>query len=138
MKNVCITCIALVLLAGCGMSDNEVKESVGTAAVKVKKGVDYTQEQMRNTYNSAYSQGRALAKTAGEKLSDAVLKAKVLTGFKLLKDLDASNVTVASKNGVVFLSGTVPTQLDRMKVEGIAYGVTGDSKKVQSTLNVKQ
>ena len=119
------------------MSDNEVKESVGNAAVKVKKGAEYSQEQMRNTYNSAFEQGRKLSKEAGEKLSDGVLKAKVLAGFKLVNGLDSSNVLVVTKNGMIFLSGFVPTQLDRMKAEGVAYGVAGDAKKVQSTLTIK-
>ena len=129
--------ICLLSAAGCGLSDNEVKEATGNAAVKVKRGAENTADQLRNTYNAAHAEGRKLAKSAGEKFSDGVLKAKVLAGFKLIKGLDAKNVTVTTRDGVVFLAGSVPTQLDRMKAEGLAYGVTGDGRKVQSTLTVK-
>jgi osmotically-inducible protein OsmY len=123
-------------VTGCKMSDQDVKEAAGNAAVKAKHAAQFTQEQIRNGYNSALEQGRKLAKELGEKADDALIRTKILAGFKLISGLDASNVTVEVKNKVVTLEGTVPTLLDQMKVEGIAYGVTGDAKRVRSLIRV--
>lgn len=130
------------------MSDQEVRDKTGDAAVAakhaaetagdaVKKAAETASEKLKAGYDQAAEQGRAVMKDAGAKLSDAALQAKVLAGFKLVAGLDASNVEVEVREGKVYLSGTVPTQLDKWKAEGVAFGVTGDNSKFESTIEVK-
>ena len=92
---------------------------------------------MKEAYDAASVKGKEMAAKAGETLSDESLKLKILAGFKLITGLDASNVSLDVDKGTVSLTGTVPTDLDKMKVEGVAFGVTGDSSKVRSTVSVK-
>ena len=136
MRILILGAIACVLAAGCGKSDSEVKEAAGNAAVNVKHAAENTGAKIKEAYDQAAIKGKELAGEASKTWSDGVLKTKVITGFKVVKDLDSSHISVDAKDGVVYLSGTVPTELDKAKAEGVAYGVTGDQTKVQSTLTV--
>ncbi len=120
------------------MSDAEVHKKSGDAAVAIKRVADGVGSAAKSAYDDAAKKSREAMKEAEKDLSDAALKAKVQAGFKLIAGLDASNVSVEAKEGKVFLKGTVPTQLDKMKVEGVAYGVTGDSKNYVSEVTVKK
>ena len=129
--------VLVVAVAGCGMSDQELRDKTGDAAVAVKHAAETAGYKLKGAYNDAAEKGRAAMKDAGAKLSDEALKAKVEAGFGLVAGLEAKNITVDAKDGKVFLSGRVPTQLDKMKAEGVAYGVTGDQSKFESTIEVK-
>ena len=122
---------------GCGMSDQELKDRTGNAAVSVKHAAEGASGKMKEAYDSAAAKGKEAMDTAGAKLSDAALKGKVLAGFKLVAGLEAKDIEVEAREGKVYLSGSVPTQLDKMKAEGVAFGVTGDKSKYESTISVK-
>lgn len=141
------------------MSDEEVRQKSGDAAVaakraaeqagdklkegaaivgeKAKEGAAAMSEMGKRAYDDAAAKGRQAMDEAGGALSDAALKAKMAAGFKLVAGLDASGVTVDARQGKVYLSGTVPTLMDKMKAEGVAYGVTGDTTKFESKIEVK-
>lgn len=127
----------LVALAGCGMSDRELHDRTGDAAVAVKKAAEGAGDKMKSAYDEAAAKGKVALGTAGEKLSDVALKAKVHAGFKLVAGLEADQIEVEVRDQVVYLKGTVPTELDKMKAEGVAFGVTGDRAKFVSELQVK-
>jgi osmotically-inducible protein OsmY len=129
--------VALCVL-GCGLSEEQVREKAGDVAVSAKKAADVAQDSLSQAYDSAVAKGQTLAKQAGEIWDDNVLRAKVLTGFKLVKDLRTDDVTVEVKNGLVYLSGSVPTAKDKMIVEGIVYGITGDLSKLKSSVVVAE
>lgn len=129
--------VVILLAAGCGMSDQEVRDRTGDAAVAVKRAAEGAGAKAKEAYDSAAVKGREAMKDAGAKLSDATLKAKVIAGFGLVAGLDASKVDVDVRGGKVFLSGAVPTQLDKMKAEGVAYGVTGSTSLYESTITVQ-
>ncbi len=135
-KPIAIVCFALFCM-GCGMSDDQLRQKTGDAAVSVKRAAQTASDSLKGAYDDAAQKGREAMKGAGEKLSDAALRAKVLAGFSLLADLNAKDVKVEARGGKVYLSGTVPTQIDKMKVEGVAYGVTGDPSKYESTVQVQ-
>lgn len=130
--------VSAVLIAGCGMSDDEVRQRTGDAAVAVKHAADKAGESMKSAYEDAAAKGREAMGQAGEQLSDVALKAKVMAGFKLVAGLDARDVKVEVVDHKVVLSGTVPTPMDKMKAEGVAYGVTGDATKYSSTIEVRE
>lgn len=122
---------------GCGMSDQDLHDRTGRAAVSVKQAAEGASNQMKAAYDSAAMKGKEAMDTAGAKLSDAALRGKVLAGFKLVAGLEAKDIEVEAKEGKIYLSGSVPTQLDKMKAEGVAFGVTGARSKYESTIVVK-
>lgn len=123
-------------VVGCNLSEEQVREKAGDVAVSAKRVADTAQDSLSQAYDSAVEKGRTLTKQAGEVWDDGVLRAKIFTGFKLVKDLNTENVQVEVKNGVVYLKGSVPTSKDKMIVEGIVYGITGDLSKLKSSVVV--
>ena len=119
------------------MSEDELRQKTGDAAVSVKRAAEGAGEAAKKADEDAATQGRQAMKNAEADLSDAALKAKVLAGFKLVAGLNAEDIKVEVESGKVMLSGTVPTHMDKMKAEGVAYGVTGDAAKYESTISVK-
>jgi osmotically-inducible protein OsmY len=124
-------------LFGCGMSDQELHDRTGDAAVAAKRAAEGAGDTMKSAYDSAAAKGKEALGQAGEKLSDVALRAKVLAGFKLVAGLEADQIEVEVRDQVVYLKGAVPTELDKMKAEGVAFGVTGDRSKFVSELQVK-
>jgi osmotically-inducible protein OsmY len=128
--------VLCAICAGCATDDVGRQEAANRAADVAEQQAQKMSERLRSAYDGAYAQGRKIAAEIGDKASDQVLKAKMLAAFKLIKPLDSSHVKVHVENGVIHLDGTVKTEQERMMAEGLAYGVTGDGKKVQSTLTV--
>ncbi len=132
-----MVCLAIF---GCNMTDDEVRQKAGDIAVGTKKAVESASESLKNAYDEGVEMGKQVALSAQEKVGtavdDAVLLGKIKAGFNLVKGLDARNITIKVDKGTVILAGTVPTELDKMKAEGVAYGVTGDLSKVKSELEV--
>lgn len=119
------------------MSDEEVRQRTGDAAVSVKHAAEEASATMKGAYDDAAAKGKeAMADAQGE-LGDAALRAKVLAGFNLVAGLKAEQIEVEAKEGKLYLTGTVPTPMDKMKAEGVAYGVTGDASKFESKIEVK-
>lgn len=128
--------LLLTLVLGCGMSEAERERAANRAAVEAEEQAESLREQFRSVYDKAYDEGRRLAGELGEKATDEATRAKLLAAYALMEDLDTSRMKVSVEGGVVHLDGTVPTEPQRMKAEGLAYGVTGDGKRVRSTLTV--
>lgn len=135
-KAIAILAVALGCV-GCGMSDEDVRQKTGDAAVSAKHAAESAGDKLKMAYDEAAAKGKEAMKDAGAKLSDVALRGKVEAGFALVAGLDARDVEVEVRAGKVYLSGTVPTQLDKMKAEGVAYGVTGDTAKFESTITVR-
>lgn len=129
---------SLIVVVGCGLSEAEVREGAGDAAVSAKRFLEGASQSAKDAFNRAAEKGKELKTTAEEKLDDALLRGKVIAGFNLVKGLDASGITVDARDGTVTLTGTVPTELDRMKATGVAYGVTGSMDRVVSKLEVRK
>lgn len=125
-----------ILCIGCGSDEVDRQEAANRAAEVAQEQAQKMSERLRGAYDDAYAQGRKIAAEIGDKASDQVLKAKVLAAFKLIKPLDSSKIDVRVEKGIIHLDGSVKTEQERMMAEGLAYGVTGDGKRVQSTLTV--
>lgn len=128
--------VVVSFLAGCGMPDQEVRDKAGDAAIAVKRAAENAGDAAKKAYDDAAAKGQVAMKDAGAKLSDAALKGKVLAGFELVNGLNAKEIEVSVSGGVVSLSGTVGSDMDKLKAEGVAYGVTGDRSKVVSKIVV--
>jgi hyperosmotically inducible protein len=120
--------LGLALTVGCKMSEDEVREKAGDAAVAGKRALDTAGEASKQAYDQAVEKTKELAAKAGEVIDDTTLRGKVLAGFRLIKDLDTSNVQVEVKDGFVTATGTVKTERERMMVEGVLYGIAGTGK----------
>jgi osmotically-inducible protein OsmY len=131
-----VVAAALCCIFGCGSNEVDRQQAANRAAEVATEQAQKMSEKLRGAYDQAYEKGRQIAAEVGEKASDEVLKAKVIAAFKLIKPLDSSKIKVRVEEGVIYLDGTVKTEQERMMAEGLAYGVTGDGKKVQSTLTV--
>lgn len=138
MRNGILTLGLLAVAVGCNMSDDELRKRTGDAAVSVKHAAEGASEKMKGAYDDAAAKGREAMKDAQGKLSDTALKAKVVAGFNLVAGLKAEKIDVEVREGKVYLTGTVPTAIDKMKAEGVAYGVTGDTAKFESKIEVKE
>jgi len=128
--------IGLICAVGCGSSEERKQRLADAAVAKAEKQAKVMSDRLRSAYDDAYGKGREIAKELGDKASDQVLKAKVLGAFKLMSALDSSKVMVKVEKGVIYLDGTLKTEQERMMAEGLAYGIVGDGKRVQSTLTV--
>lgn len=128
--------LALVIIGGCSPGAEQKQQIADEAVAKAEEQAKVLSDKLRGSYDEAYEQGRKIASDIGAKASDEVMKAKVLAAFKLMKPLDRSSVKVRVEDGVIYLDGNVKTEQERMMAEGLAYGVTGDGKKVRSTLTV--
>lgn len=128
--------VALIGLVGCSPRDEDKQRMADAAVAKAEEQAKAMSQKLRGAYDDAYAKGREIAAEIGEKASDQVLKAKVLAAFELIKPLDSSKVEVRVEKGVIYLDGTLKTEQERMMAEGLAYGIVGDGKRVQSTLTV--
>ena len=137
MRTGAASLIALfILVAGCGSGEVERQQAANRAAEVATEQAQKMGDRLRGAYDEAYAQGRKIAAEIGDKASDQVLKAKVLAAFKLIEPLDSSKIKVRVEKGIIYLDGSVKTEQERMMAEGLAYGVTGDGKRVRSTLTV--
>jgi len=78
----------------------------------------------------------AFAETAGQKVDDATIVAKVKSKLLASKDVSGMAVDVDAKDGVVTLSGTADTKAERSKAAQIAKS-TGGVARVDNHIVVK-
>ncbi|KAA0225449.1 MAG: hypothetical protein AKCLJLPJ_01766 [Fimbriimonadales bacterium] len=127
----------LVLTSACSVSEDELREKAGDAAVSAKRALDTAGDSAKKAFDSAAEQTKQLAAKAGEKLSDTVLREKILAGFRLVAGLEHERIEVIVEKGHVTLKGTVPTQIDKMKALGVAFGVVGTMEHITDEIEVK-
>src|ERR1051325_10540157 len=90
------------LCIGCGMSDQDIRQRTGDAAVAVKHAAETAGDKLKGAYSDAAEKGKEAMKNAGDKLGDEALKAKVNAGFGLVAGLDAKNINVDVRQGKVY------------------------------------
>ena len=97
-----------------------------TAAQKAESGAERTGEKLESA-----------AEKTGEFLSDSALTAKVKTALIAEKDLKSMAINVDTKDGVVTLTGELPTAASVTQAETATKNVKG-VKAVQNQLTVKK
>ena len=137
----------LLALGGCDRTDNRVSAEQATrkaveatktmgasAAVELKEA---SAKAAAVTEKAVDAAGEVTAKVADQlRLDDALIAAKVTTGLAADKHLSALKIKVASRNGVVTLSGPAPSEAARARAEEIARNVQGVTS-VTNQLNVQ-
>jgi hyperosmotically inducible protein len=82
------------------------------------------------------TQGKTAVDRIGKEISDTWITTKVQAIFFLDRDVKGTQIDVATKNGVVTLTGTVPSEAARQKAVGDAKSVDG-VKQVVDKLTVR-
>ena len=106
------TLLGLFTLAGCSQesADSEADEAMASAQQTAEKMGDAAQAQMNE---------------AGEYLGDAAITAKVKTALFDNGGLNSANVSVETRDGVVYLSGTLANDNEIETAGQLAEGVDG-------------
>lgn len=102
----------LFTIVGCSQesADSKTKEAMQSAEETAEKMGDAAEEQMQQ---------------AGDYLSDATITTKVKTALFDNGGLNSANVSVETRDGTVYLSGTLPTDADVETAGQLAEGVDG-------------
>jgi hyperosmotically inducible protein len=132
------------------LRDNRVTVSVDEGIVKLDGKVDNAGEKSRATRlamsagakriennleleaasktsgNDLETKAKAAAHEVGKQVSDTWITSKVKTEIALDKGLKGSDISVdTNQNGVVTLTGTVPTETERQRAITVTHAVTG-------------
>lgn len=75
--------------------------------------------------DAAEENARAALDSFGKEVSDSWITTKVRSSIFFSSGIDSSDITVATKNGTVTLSGSVPKKLQREFAEETARDITG-------------
>lgn len=126
-----------ILISACNVSEEELREKAGDAAVSAKRALDTAGDSAKKAFDSAAEQTKQLAAKTGETLSDTVLREKILAGFRLVAGLQHEGIEVIVEKGHVTLRGSVPTPIDKMKALGVAFGVVGTMEHISDEIEVK-
>jgi hyperosmotically inducible periplasmic protein len=143
---VALSSLAMLLALGaCNRAgdDRTVGQRVDSGVSKTQRaGADAKRDAKDATASASASADkaandtRAMGASAGGKVDDASITAKVNAGLAKDKDLSAVKIDVDTKDGVVTLSGPAPTATAKEKAAEIARTVKGVSS-VNNQLTVK-
>lgn len=110
--------------------------SLVLAAPAFAEGETTTGQKIENAAEKTGDKMESAADKTGDFLSDSALTAKVKSALIAEKDLKSMAINVDSKDGVVTLSGELPTAASVAQAESAAKAVKG-VKAVHNDLRVK-
>lgn len=142
--------VALALaLSACGKQDDgktagqqldsaiaKTEEAAARAKAKAESEMASAGAAMKSATQSAEASGKDIAAKAGEKIDDLTITTAVTTGLAKDPDLSVLKINVDTRNGVVTLNGSAPTETARDKAATLAKAVKGVSS-VDNKLVVK-
>jgi osmotically-inducible protein OsmY len=126
--------------AGRDVKDS-AKQGVHAAGSKLDEAGQASREGSENASTgvmgaAADARGKAYSPASGEtKIDDTKLTAMVLTGLKADKELNPLRIDVDTRDGVVTLSGSVPSAAAKARASEIAQNVK-DVKSVNNQLTL--
>ena len=107
----------------------DTTNSARDTAHDAKENAKQTGRDVKNTTKNA-------AHDTGEMMSDAAITTKVKASLLTEKNLKSLGINVDTNNGVVTLTGTVPSATEVKQAEDVARGVKG-VKEVKNELHLK-
>ncbi len=126
--------LALSAVAVFGLSACD-KNDTAAMSQKVDNAVAKTEEKAKELGRDAKDATANASANVKEAVSDASITAAVSTGIVKDSELSATRINVDTKDGVVTLTGPVPSNSAREKAETIAKGTSGVSS-VKNQLTV--
>ncbi|MGV2292523.1 BON domain-containing protein [Trinickia sp. YCB016] len=96
-----------------------------TDFIKAACGVACVAFALNATAQTNGSAPAASAETMGQHLDDGTITTKVKADLLTAKNVKSTHVHVQTRQGIVWLSGTVPTVKDKAAAAEVAQNVTG-------------
>lgn len=90
-----------------------------------------------NTVRSYAENANSYTKASGQYLSDSAITTRVKAALLADRNISSISISVATKNGIVTLTGSVASKFERYKANKIAKNVNG-VKKVMNYLVIKK
>ena len=118
-----------------GRLDDRAAATSGQVAREADRKIDEAQKKADEKTDSAQKKGSDAAQSAGDATKDAALTAAVKTKFLADTKISGLKIDVDTQNGVVTLSGTVPTAAERTRAVNTAKETDG-VKSVVNNLKV--
>lgn len=107
------------------------------ASLSLAAGV--SAQTMASSGASATESASALtgsSESLGQHISDGTVTTKVKAALMTAKDVKSTHIHVKTRRGIVWLTGSVPTDDDKTRAEQVAAGVTG-VHEVKNRLKIK-
>ena len=133
--------LAAFALAGCGQhsDDQTVGQKLDSAVERTSKAAHEAKDDARTAVMGAAAEAKdkmsSAADKAGNKADDARISSSVKAGLAAEKEVSAARIDVDTQDGVVTLSGNVPTAAAKARANEIAHGVK-DVKSVNNQLTL--
>lgn len=120
---------------GAQSATSSARETVQEAATATKEKAAEVGSTAMGAASETKDKAASAAGTAGEKVDDAQITARVNAGLTADKDLSAASIDVDTREGVVTLSGTVPSVAAKTRADEIAKNAK-DVRSVNNQLTV--
>lgn len=111
-------------------------QAAAEAKVKAETAMSGAAASLKSATEKVESSAKSAAATMEGTFDDVTITAAVSSAIGKERDLSVVNINVDTKNGVVTLNGSAPTQAGRDKASTIAKGVSG-VHAVENKLTVK-
>lgn len=117
----------------------DVKESTRTAKDKASETTREAREEAKETAHDTKESARGATGTAGAAVTDSWITTKVKSSFVGVDALEGSDIDVDTKDHIVTLRGTVPTENAKNRAVAIAKKIDGvQSVKSELTVGAKK
>lgn len=104
---------------------SQTEKAAAEAKADTEKALANASEALKDATQNAQTGASNAGEVMGEKLDDAGITTKIKAKLMEDPDLSAFKVEVKTTNGVVYLSGTAPTEAAREKAADLAKAVSG-------------
>lgn len=135
-----VVAVSTIVLLGAGCDrkegDTTAREKVDNAVTTTEQGAQDAGNTAANTADNAAHTAANTTASAGQSIDDAAITTALKGKYVLDPDLKAIDIKVDTVNGVVTLTGTVPSPAAVDKATTVAKTVDG-VKDVQNQLTVK-
>ena len=130
--------IFALVLSACGKQDDgktagqqldsaiaKTEEAAAKAKAKAESEMASAGAAMKSATQNAESSGKNIADKAGAKIDDLTITTTVTTGLAKDPELSALKINVDTRDGVVTLNGSAPTEASREKAATLTKAVKG-------------
>ena len=118
--------LAAILLAGCETDDNANRSAnANRTAAASNDNANISRDDFERQKDRFEKEARELGRKIGSGADDLWIWTKTRSALAYIEDLRDSTINVDVDSNVVTLSGTVPTEAQKVKAEQIAKSIEG-------------
>jgi hyperosmotically inducible periplasmic protein len=126
----------LLALAACGAEQDRTPFRDDRPVEEAKRDAEAVGENIKDGAGDAGDAIKNGAENVVAEIDDVALTTSVKAALVSADDLKAADITVRSENGIVSLSGTVPSLEQKVRATSVAVDVKG-VQRVKNELEVK-